>query len=1480
MDSLDEYSTTISSDSGYEDSSEDYTLDTYTYAGVNTLLSSNKFDASESGSNEEPLKTLNCTQQNAEKAMMVAGSDDDDDEDDNTSVEEDDVFLDAKAAVPTMNKVVPVSSLRKVVEITPLSCAMHDKQRREEEEAARQAQIIAGQRVNGDDEDFEPVTIVQEFPKMSAPISLASKGMVPLTAYSSQEIAAFKLEQDAKDLSAMKEARAKPTTLDDKQCAPLNTYSAKKLETLKATQDLFVSLDNYSAKEIAGFKLAQDARATKQTTLKSANDTHCTPANKSESVTASQDKQYTNISRKTLSKQSNTSFVSLDDYSAKEVAAFKLEQDARHGVKTSTPSSTGSLKSTFATASIQKVQRAVPPTLASAVKDDEATPLSTLSAKALRELELSKKTMIYSLKNVSGLSAAKKEEFYAQQQQQQQKPVFQSDRIRTVLKSPQKIVPLSHPHFNDPFARVCVDELSLEQLRELVRECRAHHDSADRMPQKKTVLSKSATPTLSMPLSKRLYSPQVKQCIKSDSIVLNSLPERELLCNINSLPLETRTSILSSLKSEADDKPIVFQNHSTLSSKKAYELKLSSSLFKSNPKVLSLYHGLSTKNKSALELDCPCPQVTESPKMSSDVFDYMTSEYPLYSQLLKKNINRRLLNELSERNVMFLVPGRALMAILRQQGEMMKALAYLTMLMSKGESIPVGSDHYAVNTLVKNSPITIRRIDDETLEVDSSMIAKLDPTSEGRVYMMIEPSIEDLDTETAATIIASEEKAEADAKAEESVTTVAEQVGESESELEASELDNEEEPEEEMVDETVEEPITSTTTTTTTTTTSSQPIRRSSPTIQVNVGAEPTVIRTLPADEELAIVKVEEQSPVASDANALVLTGVFKNTQYKNRKFETLATKMVEKGYNGQVDMANYISQTNSCAPQLFLKTFSYDTLYDKYRSTATAMSGLERLTPVASFSIEHKNNLNYELDSKLKMKEFIVDSQKMNITKRQLIDHFNVLCFKTKANNQYAVASFTLPDVNTDTFMSADENLLLKFQDNLLHSVTINTNGANFMLTTLAAQKNAFLGKDSNVMKHINAQVSLDSAKTYTKDLSYAQFVSTMLAATKPSWFQRVKAGFRQVTGSEVIQLRTLEADEIETFNRSISTATVKMDDLSRRREALVNVPVSIAKGVVGVVRGSMFVNFNRAELVSTDGQIRLRYQYNPGSDKGVQQQPILFEKLLWGSNSSAQDQPRLTLEIPSPLKRGNPEQVFRFHISVPGRSIPQGTVYYYGAAREKEGDIRFTFVVKDGVLTEIYIVAKPVNTYNTRISPFDKNIAKFLATESYAFKKHGLDLPYSYMNSRFSKYLVKSGLTKDKLDTLRYREYFSTLNKEIKTFMVKHKLDALLTDAPKDSVLTLVTANILHTTNYQSPLVEESKRYQSLLLSGFSPLSVNATTTTSTTTNTAPQVLKLAIREYKTLSGTSKLRNQPFALYMDRFLHITSTMANASWL
>ena len=894
--------------------------------------------------------------------------------------------------------------------------------------------------------------------------------------------------------------------------------------------------------------------------------------------------------------------------------------------------------------------------------------------------------------------------------------------------------------------------------------------------------------------------------------------ESSPLVNINSLPLEQQRVIRE--KAEPVAVKSFTQGQGTLSAKKEYELKLSGQVM-TNATVNSLFHGLA----------CPVHMNELS------FIDHLKQAHPIYDELLRKNVGRRVLDALfnnKERNFIIIVPGKALLAVYRQQGnslEMAKmAAGYLTVLLHAGEQIPADNKPYSCANLLRDNRITVRRIDDETIEVDNSVLAKLDKASGGHLYTMVEPTIEDLDE-----VEEEMEEETEEAIVEKVLARIEERQAEEEADTEEEEL--------EMAEEV--KTITSPTT------------------IIINTGQTPKMIATLPEANAnaLAIVPIEEQ--VMSQKSLLVLSGVYRNTQFKNRKVEPLASKMLSSQYSGIKDMANYIDkvETQSHVSQLLLKTFAYDQLFDKYRATATQFTGSERLTPESSFVLKEGDaSLSYNLDASLKMKEFVVDTQRVKISKRQLINHYNVLCFETKKPGQYASLSFSLPDETkslTDTYITTDENMLLKFKDNLLQSVTINTNAPS--VVTLFSPSVASLVltgniKNVSVLQNLSVQVPMaqHASLIYAKELSFEQFAQTLLPLSQPSFFKRVRAAFNEFTNAPVLRLVRLGAPGIAAFNEAIATYV-------EGNERTVDITMAIARGSFDTASTLNKYTYHRMLMRNRDNanKFLILHEYDPMLNGKKEQ--LSFNMMI--NTSKATDSPTLSIELLHPLKKK--KTFFRFQLAS-ARSPPQTEASIYSAQSSDGLHFDFKLGAQGAKIEEIY-----VRFFHHTQPSFEQDVTKFLASEAYAYKRLKLQIANTYMTQRMDKYFLNAVLPKEKVDTKRQNDFFANLHKEIERYMEKEKLTALLVNAPSTKITT-EGANIVRSSGYMMPQPDELSHFQSLILSGFA-----CDTKTVTTTESVPDVLKSVISEYKTLSASNNVNDLDFALYMDRFKHIAIAMS-----
>lgn len=1322
-------------------------------------------------------------------------------------------------------------------ETAELSCAYDHKDEDDDDDEYEDEEN------DSEDDDLQELYLSSPLP---APIPTTSK--VVHFATLKKEIPMGELEPRATELVSLE-------TMDSTELNDLyKKYDTRLAKSVgQAPQSELVSLDTLSPVEMAQLHKNEQTRLSAMRNLSCGRPTNSNSSPQSELVSID---TLTPIEMARLGATRNlaTGLVSLDTLSPVEMARLHKNEQTRN------------LSSRKSYAS-------------------ELVSLDTLSATELANVHKNEQTRLDAMRGLSSNSRTYNLQHINTLSLQKQEDLFVNSR-KKLLSNLKKIDSLSAQErlaLGSMFEDDDVDTLSTQELRELVRECRAkHHHHHQHHHNNKVVLTtvdekKPFTQLMETDTRKgttnytALANPHGSLAMGSVLGIADAIgdtliggggypyyyggygrrgyyhgrdryynpyygggrgyyyhaQESSPLVNINSLPLEQQRVIRE--KAEPVAVKSFTQGQSTLSAKKEYELKLSGQVM-TNATVNSLFRGLA----------CPVHMNELS------FIDHLKHAHPLYDELLRKNVGRRVLDALfnnKERNFIIIVPGKALLAVYRQQGnslEMAKmAAGYLTVLLHAGEQIPADNKPYSCANLLRDNRITVRRIDDETIEVDNSVLAKLDKASGGHLYTMVEPTIEDLEEEE-------EEKEEETEEAivEKVLARIEERQAEEEADTEEEEL--------EMAEEEEEEPVVTEVKTITSPTT-----------IIINTGETPKMIATLPEANAnaLAIVPIEEQ--VMSQKTLLVLSGVYRNSQFKNRKVEPLASKMLSSQYSGIKDMANYIDKvdTQSHVSQLLLKTFAYDQLFDKYRATATQFTGSERLTPESSFVLkEGGTSLSYNLDASLKMKEFVVDTQRVKISKRQLINHYNVVCFETKKPGQYASLSFSLPDETkslTDTYITTDENMLLKFKDNLLQSVTINTNAPS--VVTLSSPSVASLVltgnvKNVSVLQNLSVQVPMaqHASLIYAKELSFEQFAQTLLPLSQPSFFKRVRAAFNEFTNAPVLRLIRLGAPGIVAFEEAIATYV-------EGNERTVDVTMAIARGSFDTASTLNKYTYHRMLMRNRDNanKFLIRYEYDPMLNGKKEQ--LSFNTMI--NTSKATDSPTLSIELLHPLKKK--KTFFRFQLAS-ARSPPQTESSIYSVQSGDGLHFDFKLGAQGAKIEEIY-----VRFFHHTQPSFEQDVTKFLASEAYAYKRLKLQIANTYMTQRMDKYFLNAALPKEKVDTKRQNDFFANLHKEIERYMEKEKLTALLVNAPSTKITT-EGANIVRSSGYMMPQPSELAHFQSLILSGFA-----CDTKAVTTTESAPDVLKSVISEYKTLSASNNVDDLDFALYMDRFKHIAIAMS-----
>lgn len=1164
---------------------------------------------------------------------------------------------------------------------------------------------------------------------------------------------------------------------------------------------------------------------------------------------------------------------------------------------------------------------------------DSESPESYAEIKRVNDIRLTAmkaSPQAYKLSSFSDLSEEKKDAIFVSERKRllsNFKPIDAlSPKQLSALAS--NSTPFSRPVYgvhDEAIHTMDVDKLSMQELQELVKECRLHHvdqkhheDAADTIilstglrnvmpatdPRQTGVtqakLARKAEPL--MMSSKQKQPDIILQSVEKDVLVdFNTLSvekQKQIRANIalnnqkkhldsplvefHTLPQEKQREIRANMEAlNNQNKQQVFTaSKSALSSKKEFDLKVGNSILSSKPNVQTLYHNLTTANLAASKSD----KQRHHDKYKRSLMKHLKKAHPVYASLLKQHIHRRILDTLlgsKDRNFIFVIPTEALLAIYQQNGAILNlaklATAYLTILLKEGEDIPSDNTPYSCANLLRDHRVNVRRIDGETIMIDNDMVAKLDPASGGKVYKMVEPAkVEDVTDEKPVAVVAKKE--------EEEITT----------ESDSSAASTTEESKSEEVSESSE--------------TSEATVEDEDESVVIKESEEPKVIASLPAADAnaLAIVPFVETKIATLKTE---LSGVFKNSLYNNRKIELLANKMLNTEYNGEKHMASYIDHSQdkkALNSNLYLKTFAYDDLYDKYRTTSSAMTGAEHLTPMDSFTIDGSSSLNYALDKSLDMKEYVVNTKEMKIRKGQLINHFVVLTFKMPKGGDYANLSFTLPDEtkgHTDTYMSANENLLLNFKENLLQSIVINTN-ANDLTRTALAEPSRFsslvAGKPLSAVHNISVMVPMNdeiSARLYEKDLNYAQFLSVVMPLSAPSLFQRAKGFFqdkrndfkKNFAGHKIMPIYPATEEETDKLVKRIDESMQTSGPKKQLKPGKLVHHATTDEVSFGLAK-EYYTPENWEKYLFS----RATYRKNKVTNKSYYQYVTVYDHIdsTFDMNEmidAKKSKPTLTIKLSDPQNKGK-KSPFRFNFADQARrpsfglSEAGGRIRFYRAANE-DGSIVFLFEVH---ATKSNAALQRISVFylrKTNAAPLkmQEDVAKFIATEAYTYKRLNLAVSSSLLTQRLNKFVSLSELNRVKTDSKEHHAFFVALQKETESYMKAANLNILLADAPS-TTLTSEKKKIIESSGYSTPLEEETKHFKSLMLSSFSlgsPLPNNNNTTNAASVSSAlvksehaKEVLNSVIQEYTTLSNSEAVNTKDvqFALYVDRVRHISN--------
>jgi hypothetical protein len=924
------------------------------------------------------------------------------------------------------------------------------------------------------------------------------------------------------------------------------------------------------------------------------------------------------------------------------------------------------------------------------------------------------------------------------------------------------------------------------------------------------------------------------------------------LVNVNHLPLAQQAVIVS------ENKKKIFDNKSMIYRKKAFDMSHSfNASLKSKPMAHLLNNdgGHHHHNHHHYE-DRLC---------GNALLNYMTKNHPLYTKMLERQAVKRQFHSLIENvdsNYWIIVPPQSLIRhCLKHEDRRFGQLcgAYFIVLTKESDGVPDDASLYSCATLLEKARILVRRLDDETLEIDNLFMAKREPASRGRVYTMLEPNGE----RTISEIITEEEdKLQAEMVGdEEEAEEEAETGGDEEEEEEETTTQVVVEPEGEKVETLLEEAADALLV-------AAEKIQQQRNTLLTL--EPPRLITRLPKERSVALVplKIEEElltpeeeeeevegeeerprtvvtTTTTTTESPLMLRGVYKNMKFKNTKVDALTSKMLRPSYNGCLDMGSFLENKQSTSPvaeKLYFKIYSYENLFKKYEETKLAVR--EQLHQEGHFVLKSQSNA-YNLDKEMKVKEFVLD-ESQKITKSQLINHLAVLSFLAE-EKKYAVALFSLPDDSskTNTYMSSDENVFLTFKENTLHSVSVNMNSKKFLSVDAPI---AFTKNRSTVMSHLSAQVNFRAplfSKLYTTELSRSEFMNAVLPLSQASFIRRA----RVLTGGLFEKV----------FDLHKTNEVIDLAAYSEIREATVRVSAGIAAGVVELTSNILSYTAYRVLYLRKEREHEYLYAYE--FEPAVNKTPLSFLGLRGDKGKSK----ILSIRLYNP--HTDKDQTFKFRLSTT-RNIATNRMYLANLP-----DLDVFFQLDQGNVDKIYVrfVTKKSSyqldsslTLNADVASssskngFEVEMAKFLGDEAYWYKKMNLTTVDNTYLARRTKVLIS---TNDKKQASF--AFFQKLREATDNYMTQENLKSMVSTEKK--VVNEQELKLLVAQSYVYPHQTLSTSYKRLLTEAFDK--------TKTTYN-AQTVLTNAVNHYVSLSGG---KDKDFVGYMDRFRTVVDCIVSS---
>ena len=193
----------------------------------------------------------------------------------------------------------------------------------------------------------------------------------------------------------------------------------------------------------------------------------------------------------------------------------------------------------------------------------------------------------------------------------------------------------------------------------------------------------------------------------------------------------------------------------------------------------------------------------------------------------------------------------------------------------------------------------------------------------------------------------------------------------------------------------------------------------------------------LPADAEAG----EPATVKTLTATKNYMGSVGRLTDFKQQSLKTLVEKMNASNYSSSATTVSPLQRASVKPVDIVLRLYNTDSLFKKYGANRLADINPVTLSQRHSMQFTASQQRQVALGTAVKMTEYTVGAQH-RIQKADMMNGIVELCFTNPARPGEATLLMTKIQealMETNTYMTDNEHVLLRFQDQLLHTILIN---------------------------------------------------------------------------------------------------------------------------------------------------------------------------------------------------------------------------------------------------------------------------------------------------------------------------------------------------------------------------------------------------------------------------------------------------------